>query len=139
MPKAFPREFHEGVVRVYRDSDAAVAQVAKDFGISPSCLKPWLVIDDRRSANPFAGRAVVNEADALGGTSGSSSWSRSTRCPSPRSQGPQLVDTAARRTPVYGASSSPSPLRLRFCHVQDGGRRRRKYGVRVASTRTIGS
>lgn len=39
MPKAFPKEFHEDVIRVFRDSDASVAQVAKDFGISPSCLK----------------------------------------------------------------------------------------------------
>ncbi len=36
MPKAFPKEFREDVVRVYRDSDASMAQVAKDFGISPS-------------------------------------------------------------------------------------------------------
>jgi transposase len=39
MPKAFPKEFREDVIGVYRDSDASVAQVAKDFGISPSCLK----------------------------------------------------------------------------------------------------
>ena len=39
MPKPFPREFREDVIRVYRDSDASMAQVAKDFGISASCLK----------------------------------------------------------------------------------------------------
>ena len=37
-----PKEFREDVIRVYRDSDASMAQVAKDFGISPSCLKRWL-------------------------------------------------------------------------------------------------
>ena len=47
MPKAFPKEFREDVIRVYRDSDASIAQVAKDFGISPSCLKRWLTIDER--------------------------------------------------------------------------------------------
>ena len=47
MPKAFPREFREDVIRVYRDSGSSVTQVAKDFGISPSCLKRWLVIDER--------------------------------------------------------------------------------------------
>lgn len=36
----------EDVIRVYRDSGASVAQVAKDFGISPSCLKRWLTIDE---------------------------------------------------------------------------------------------
>ena len=61
MPKAFPKEFREDVIRVYRDSDASMAQVAKDFGISPSCLKRWLTIDDRKSANPSsaAGRERV--------------------------------------------------------------------------------
>ena len=50
MPKAFPKEFREDVIRVYRESDASVAQVAKDFGVSPSCLKRWLTIDERSSA-----------------------------------------------------------------------------------------
>ena len=65
MPKAFPREFREDVIRVYRDSDSSLAQVAKDFGISPSCLKRWVTIDDKRSAHPTpAGRAAA-ESDAL--------------------------------------------------------------------------
>lgn len=51
MPKAFPREFRQDVIRVYRDSDASMAQVAKDFGISASCLKRWLVIDERKSSS----------------------------------------------------------------------------------------
>ena len=50
MPKAFPREFRQDVIRVYRDSDASMAQVAKDFGISASCLKRWLTIDERSSS-----------------------------------------------------------------------------------------
>ena len=65
MPKAFPKEFREDVIRVYRDSDSSVAQVAKDFGVSPSCLKRWLAIDERSSSfssgSPRAGR----ESDAL--------------------------------------------------------------------------
>jgi transposase len=40
MPKAFPKEFREDVIRVYRNSDASVAQVAKDFGVSPTCVLP---------------------------------------------------------------------------------------------------
>ena len=66
MPKPFPKEFREDVVRVYRDSDASMAQVAKDFGISASCLKRWLAIDDRTSARPVAGAArAANESEAL--------------------------------------------------------------------------
>ena len=64
MPKAFPKEFRADVIRVYRDSDASMAQVAKDFGISPSCLKRWLSIDDRESASPSpAGRAANESAE----------------------------------------------------------------------------
>ena len=61
MPKPFPREFREDVIRVYRDSDSSMAQVAKDFGISASCLKRWLTIDERDSrpgsgSSPSGGR-----------------------------------------------------------------------------------
>ena len=65
MPKAFPKEFREDVIRVYRESDASVAQVAKDFGVSPSCLKRWLAIDDRSAANPSPAGRAANESDAL--------------------------------------------------------------------------
>lgn len=34
MPKAFPKEFREDMIRVFRDSHASVAQFAKDFGIA---------------------------------------------------------------------------------------------------------
>ena len=46
VPKPFPKEFREDVVRVARSSDASVAQVAKDFGISESCLHRWLALDE---------------------------------------------------------------------------------------------
>jgi len=42
MPKAFPAEFRRDVVAVARKSDESIAQVAKDFGISESCLQRWL-------------------------------------------------------------------------------------------------
>ena len=65
MPKAFPKEFREDVIRVYRDSDASVAQVARDFGVSPSCLKRWLMIDDKQSATPSPAGRSANDSDAL--------------------------------------------------------------------------
>jgi transposase len=64
MPKAFPKEFREDVIRVYKDSDASMAQVAKDFGISPSCLKRWLSIDERNSSRSGAASSA-GESDAL--------------------------------------------------------------------------
>ena len=44
MPKPFPREFREDVVRVARSRDAGVTleQVAHDFGIHPMTLSKWL-------------------------------------------------------------------------------------------------
>ena len=65
MPKAFPKEFREDVIRVYRDSDSSVAQVAKDFGISPSCLKRWLTIDERNSSRSSGTARSGGESDAL--------------------------------------------------------------------------
>ncbi len=46
MPKAFPPEFRRDVVAVARKGEASVAHVAKDFGISESCLHRWLKIAD---------------------------------------------------------------------------------------------
>ena len=65
MPKAFPREFREDVIRVFKSSDASMAQVAKDFGISPSCLKRWLAIDERNAARAAGSGGPVSESDAL--------------------------------------------------------------------------
>jgi len=41
MPKAFPEEFRRDVVAVARRREAPASQVAKDFGISQSCLSRW--------------------------------------------------------------------------------------------------
>ena len=46
MPKAFPREFREDVVAVARKGEAPITTIAKDFGISESCLQRWLKIAD---------------------------------------------------------------------------------------------
>ena len=64
VPKPFPREFREDVIRVYRESDSSMAQVAKDFGISASCLKRWLTIDERGSRGSSSS-ASGGESDAL--------------------------------------------------------------------------
>ncbi len=42
MPKPYPREFRDDVVAVARRGEATLKQVAKDFGISESCLTNWL-------------------------------------------------------------------------------------------------
>jgi len=42
MPKAYPKEFRDDVVAVARTGHAPLSQIAKDFGISESCLHNWL-------------------------------------------------------------------------------------------------
>ena len=46
MPKAFPLEFRRDVVAVARKGEAPIAQIAKDFGVSESCLQRWLKLAD---------------------------------------------------------------------------------------------
>jgi transposase len=46
MPKPFPVEFRRDVVAVARKGEAPLSQIAKDFGISESCLHRWLKIAD---------------------------------------------------------------------------------------------
>ena len=49
MPKPYPKEFRDDVVRVARQREEGVTikQVAKDLGISESCLTNWIAIADR--------------------------------------------------------------------------------------------
>lgn len=42
MAKHFPKEFRRDVVEVARSSGAPPAQVAKDFGVSESCVRRWM-------------------------------------------------------------------------------------------------
>jgi transposase len=49
MPKPYPREFRDDVVRVARsrESGVRIKDVAADFGITESCLTNWLARADR--------------------------------------------------------------------------------------------
>lgn len=49
MPKPYPKEFREDVIRVARSREPGVhqKQIAADFGISESCLNNWLAKSDR--------------------------------------------------------------------------------------------
>ena len=44
VPKPFPREFRDDVVRVARNREPgqSLKQIATDFGIAESCLRNWL-------------------------------------------------------------------------------------------------
>jgi transposase len=62
VPKPYPAEFRRDVIAVARKSEASVAQVAKDFGISETCLQRWLKIADRED-----GLAPAASGDRGGG------------------------------------------------------------------------
>jgi transposase len=49
MPRPYPREFREDVIRVARNREPGVRikDIAADFGISESCLQNWLTQADR--------------------------------------------------------------------------------------------
>lgn len=47
MVKAYPEEFRRDVIAVARKGETSVRQVAKDFGVSESCLARWLRLADR--------------------------------------------------------------------------------------------
>ena len=53
MPKPYPQEFRDDVVAVAHRGEAPLQQIAKDFGISESCLANWLRaadVDDGKRA-----------------------------------------------------------------------------------------
>jgi transposase len=64
VPKPYPAEFRRDVIAVARKGEASVAQVAKDFGISETCLQRWLKIADRED-----GLAPPTSSDRDGGGS----------------------------------------------------------------------
>lgn len=51
MPRAHPKEFRDDVVAIARRGEAPIAQIAKDFGISESCLRNWLQAADVEDGN----------------------------------------------------------------------------------------
>lgn len=69
MPKPFPREFRDDVVRVARRRDPGVTleQIAADFGIHPMTLSKWLR------------QAAIDEGDKPGASSDDSAELRAAR------------------------------------------------------------
>ncbi|MCW2616057.1 MAG: transposase family protein [Frankiales bacterium] len=46
MPAAKPPEFRRRAVELARAGDQPVAKIASDLGISESCLRRWMAVDD---------------------------------------------------------------------------------------------
>jgi transposase len=68
VPKPYPQEFREDVVRVARarESGVSVEQIARDFGVHPMTLFKWLraadVEDGNRPGATAAESAELREA-----------------------------------------------------------------------------
>jgi transposase len=79
VPKPFPIEFRCDVVAVARKGQAPLSQIAKDFGISESCLHRWLKLADieegTRPGVTASGPAELRELRRR-----NSCWSRRMRC-----------------------------------------------------------
>jgi hypothetical protein len=54
MPRAFPLKFRRDVTAVARKGEAALRQIAKDFGISEACLHRWLKLADVETGSVLA-------------------------------------------------------------------------------------
>ena len=66
MPKPFPLEFRRDVIAVARQGEQSIAQVAKSFGVSESCLSRWLKIADREDGLTGRGSPQAITAGAGG-------------------------------------------------------------------------
>jgi transposase-like protein len=68
MPKPYPREFRDDVVRVARarEDGVSIKKIATDFGVSETCLQNWLrQADVEDGAKPGLTRAESDEAREL--------------------------------------------------------------------------
>ncbi len=68
MPKPYPREFRDDVVRVARNREPGVhlKQIAADFGISESCLTNWMKtadVEDGVKPGPSAAESAAENAE----------------------------------------------------------------------------
>lgn len=65
MPAAKPPEFRRRAVELARLGEQPVARIAKDLGISESCLRRWMGVDDvdagRKDGTTSAERAELVE------------------------------------------------------------------------------
>lgn len=65
MPKPYPSEFRDDVVRVarHREPGVTIEQIAKDFGVHPMTLQKWLhraKADEGTSPGPSRAESTEN-------------------------------------------------------------------------------
>lgn len=66
MPAPHPKEFRDDVVALARKGETPIAELARDFGISESCLRNWLKSADVEDGiRPGTTRAESEELKEL--------------------------------------------------------------------------
>ena len=65
MPAPHPVEFRERAVQLARTGDKPVRELARDLGISESCLRNWLAQADTDDAGDSSGRLTSAEKKEL--------------------------------------------------------------------------
>jgi len=68
MPKPYPREFRDDVVRVARarEDGVSIREIATDFGVSETCLQNWLrQADIADGVKPGVSRVESDDAREL--------------------------------------------------------------------------
>ena len=59
MPAPYPEEFRRRAVELARLREKPIAQVARSFGVSESCLARWLKIADREDGLSTAATSAL--------------------------------------------------------------------------------
>jgi transposase len=62
VPKPFPKEFRRDVIAVARQGDRSIAEVARSFGVSESCLQRWIKIADREDGLTASTRSTTSSS-----------------------------------------------------------------------------
>lgn len=66
MPRPYPKEFRDDVVAIARRRELSFAQVAKDFGVSESCVQNWVkraeIEDGVKPGQTIAEQSELREA-----------------------------------------------------------------------------
>lgn len=66
MPAPHPKQFRDDVVAVARRGEAPIRDIARDFGISESCVRNWLrAADAAEGRHGSGGRAESDELREL--------------------------------------------------------------------------
>ena len=79
MPPAHPPEFRQRAVELAREGSLPVTQIARDLGISNSCLRNWMARADADEHGSSQRLASSEKRSWLSCASGTGCWSRRTR------------------------------------------------------------